>query len=57
MVIAALACSLVAALIAGVAMKIVVACAVLFAVPALWFWMFTPAEKAPFVYLLQRWKR
>jgi O-antigen/teichoic acid export membrane protein len=57
MVAGALACSLVAALIAGVAMKIVVACAVLLAVPALWFWTFTPAEKAPFVYLLQRWKR
>ena len=57
MVAGALACSLVAALIAGVAVKIVVACAVLLAVPALWFWMFTPAEKAPFVYLLQRLKR
>jgi O-antigen/teichoic acid export membrane protein len=57
MMASALACNLVAALIAGVAMKIVVACAVLLAVPVLWFWTFTPAEKAPFVYLLQRWKR
>ncbi|MCU1255208.1 MAG: polysaccharide biosynthesis protein, partial [Candidatus Angelobacter sp.] len=57
MMVIALACNLVAALIAGVAMKIVVAGAVLLAAPALWFWMFTPAERAPFIYLLQRWKR
>jgi hypothetical protein len=53
----ALGCSLVAALIAGVTMKVVVACAVLLGVPALWSVMFTPAEKAPFIYVLQHWKR
>jgi O-antigen/teichoic acid export membrane protein len=57
MMASALACNLVAALIAGLAIKTIVACGVLLAVPALWFWMFTPAEKAPFVYVLQRWKR
>jgi hypothetical protein len=41
-----------------VAIKIIVVCAVLFvAEPALWLWMFTPAQRAPFVYLLQRLKR
>ncbi|MCU1255202.1 MAG: polysaccharide biosynthesis protein, partial [Candidatus Angelobacter sp.] len=54
MVAGALAFSLVAALITGVAMKIVVACAVLLAVPALWFWTFTPAEKAPLQFVLRR---
>jgi O-antigen/teichoic acid export membrane protein len=54
----ALACNLVAALIAGMAIKIIIACGVLlFAAPALWYWMFTRAERAPFIYLLQRWKR
>jgi hypothetical protein len=53
----ALALNLGAALIAGVAIKIIVVCAVLFvAEPALWLWMFTPAQRAPFVYLLQRLK-
>jgi O-antigen/teichoic acid export membrane protein len=52
----ALTLNLVAALIAGLATKIVMVCGVLLlAVPALWFWMLTPTEKAPFIYLLQRW--
>jgi O-antigen/teichoic acid export membrane protein len=50
----ALACNLVVALIAGVAMKTIVACGILLAVPGLWFWMLAPAEKAPLRYLLQR---
>jgi len=53
MVAGALACSLVAVLVAGVAMKVVVSCAVVLAAPALWSCVFTPAEKAPFVHLLQ----
>jgi O-antigen/teichoic acid export membrane protein len=53
----ALGCSLVAALIAGVTMKVIVACAVVLGVPALWSGMFTPAEKAPFIYVLQHWNR
>jgi O-antigen/teichoic acid export membrane protein len=53
-----LALNLAAASIAGVAFKIIVVCAVFFvAVPALWLWFFTPAQRAPFVYLLQRLKR
>jgi O-antigen/teichoic acid export membrane protein len=53
----ALALNLAVALIAGLAFKIIVACAVfLFAVPALWLWMFTPAERAPLQVILQRWK-
>ncbi len=48
MIAGALALNLAVALIAGLAFKIIVACAVfLFAVPALWLWMFTPAERAP----------
>ncbi|MGZ4829267.1 MAG: flippase, partial [Candidatus Angelobacter sp.] len=55
MVAAALAFSLVAALIAGLAIKIAVACGVLLlAGPALWFWMLTPAERAPLQFVLQR---
>ena len=57
MIAGALAFSLVAALIAGLAVKIVVVCGVFLSVPALWFWMLTPAERNPFVYLLQRLKR
>lgn len=54
----ALALNLAAALIAGLAIKIIVACAVFFlAVPALWLWLFTPAQRAPLIYLLQRLKR
>lgn len=54
----ALALNLAVALIAGLAIKIIVACAVFFiAVPALWVWMFTPAQRAPFLYLLQRLQR
>ena len=51
----ALALNLAVALIAGLAFKIIVACAVfLFAVPALWLWMFTPAERAPLQVVMQR---
>ena len=54
----AMALNLAVALVAGVAIKIIVVCAVLFvAVPALWLWMFTPAQRAPIIYLLQRLKR
>ena len=54
----ALALNLAVALIAGLAFKIIVACAVfLFAVPALWLWMFTPAERAPLQLVMQRLKR
>ena len=54
----ALAISLAAALIAGLAIKVIAACAIFFvAVPALWLWFFTPEQRAPFVYLLQRLKR
>jgi O-antigen/teichoic acid export membrane protein len=53
-----LAINLAAALITGMAFKVIVACAMLFvAVPALWLWFFTPAQRAPFIYLLQRLKR
>lgn len=54
----ALALSLAVALTTGVAVKLIVVCLVLFvAVPALWLWMFTPAQRAPLIYLLQRLKR
>lgn len=54
----ALALNLAVALIAGLALKVIVACGIfLLAVPALWVWMFTPAQRAPFIYLLQRLKR
>ena len=53
----ALAVSLAVALTAGLGMKLIVVCVVLFlAVPALWLWMFTPVQRAPFIYLLQRLK-
>lgn len=58
MIAGALAFSVGAAFIAGLAIKIIVVCVVFFvAVPALWLWMFTPAQRAPFIYLLQRLKR
>jgi hypothetical protein len=45
------------ALITGVAIKLIVVCVIFFvAVPALWRWMFTPAQRAPLIYLLQRLK-
>jgi hypothetical protein len=54
----ALALNLAVALIAGLALKVIVACGIfLLALPALWVWMFTPAQRAPFIYLLQRLKR
>jgi hypothetical protein len=53
----ALALNLGVALITGVAIKLIVVCVVFFvAVPALWLWMFTPAQRAPLIYLLQRLK-
>jgi hypothetical protein len=53
-----LALNLAVALITGVAIKLIVVCAVFFlVVPALWLWMFTPAQRAPFIYVLQRLKR
>ena len=55
---AALALSLAVALITGLTIKILTVCAIFFVViPALWFWMFTPAQRAPFIYVLQRLKR
>ena len=58
MITGALASGLVAALITGLVIKILAACGVFFlAVPALWFWMLSPAERAPLLYLVQRWKR
>jgi O-antigen/teichoic acid export membrane protein len=53
----ALALNLAVALIAGLAIKMIVICAIFFVgVPALWLWFFTPAQRAPFIYLLQRLK-
>ena len=53
----ALALNLAAALITGVAIKLIVVCVIFFvAVPALSLWMFTPAQRAPLIYLLQRLK-
>jgi O-antigen/teichoic acid export membrane protein len=53
----ALALNLAVALIAGLAIKMIVVCAIFFfGVPALWLWFFTPAQRAPFIYLLQRLK-
>jgi hypothetical protein len=53
----ALALNLAATLITGVAIKLIVVCVIFFvAVPALSLWMFTPAQRAPLIYLLQRLK-
>jgi O-antigen/teichoic acid export membrane protein len=55
MVAGALGFNLVMALIASLTVRIVFASAVfLIAIPALWLWMFTPAERAPLHFLLQR---
>jgi O-antigen/teichoic acid export membrane protein len=55
MVAGALAFNLVVALIASLTVKIVLVSAVfLIAIPALWLWMFSPAERAPLHFLLQR---
>jgi O-antigen/teichoic acid export membrane protein len=55
MVAGALAFNLVVALIASLTVKIVLVSAVfLIAIPALWLWMFSPAERAPLRFLLQR---
>jgi O-antigen/teichoic acid export membrane protein len=58
MILGALALSLAVALITGLTIKILAVCAIfIVAMPALWLWFFTPAQRAPFVYLLQRLKR
>jgi O-antigen/teichoic acid export membrane protein len=58
MISGAMVLNLAVALITGLTIKILVACAIFFVVlPALWLWMFTPAQRAPFIYLLQRLKR
>jgi O-antigen/teichoic acid export membrane protein len=57
MVAGALAFNLVVAFIAILTVKIVLVSAVfLIAIPALWLWMFSPAERAPLHFLLRRWK-
>ncbi|HSK42951.1 MAG TPA: flippase [Candidatus Binatia bacterium] len=49
--------NLVAASIASLIVKAILVGAVfLLVLPALWLWMFTPAERAPLQFLLQRWK-
>jgi O-antigen/teichoic acid export membrane protein len=54
----ALGLNLAVALITGLTIKILVVCAIFFvAMPALWLWLFTPAQRAPFIYVLQRLKR
>jgi O-antigen/teichoic acid export membrane protein len=54
----ALALNLAVTLIAGLAIKVIVFLALFFvAVPVLWLWLFTPAQRAPFIYLLQRLRR
>lgn len=58
MILGALALSLAVSLLTGLTIKILAVCAIFFvAMPALWLWFFTPAQRAPFVYLLQRLKR
>jgi len=45
-------------LITGLTIKFLVAGAIfLVALPAAWLWLFTPTQRAPFIYLLQRLKR
>jgi hypothetical protein len=57
MIAGGLALNLVAALTTGLIVKAILVGAVfLLALPALWLWMFTPAERAPLQFLLQRWK-
>jgi hypothetical protein len=58
MITGAMALNLAVALITGLTIKILIACVIfLIALPALWLWMFTPAQRAPFIYLLQRLKK
>jgi len=58
MIAGALAINLAGTLITGATVKVIVACAIFFvAMPALWLWLFTPAQRAPFIYVLQRLKR
>jgi O-antigen/teichoic acid export membrane protein len=57
MMVGVLALNLAAASIGGMAIKIIAVCVVFFvAVPAFWLWFFTAAQRAPFIYLLQRLK-
>ena len=58
MMAAAMALSLAVALITGLTIKFLVVGAIfLVAMPAAWLWLFTPNQRAPFIYLLQRLKR
>jgi O-antigen/teichoic acid export membrane protein len=58
MILGALVLSVAVALITSLTIKILVVCTIFFvAIPALWLWMFTPAQRAPFIYVLQRLKR
>jgi O-antigen/teichoic acid export membrane protein len=57
MVAGALALNLAVALITGLTIKILTVCVIFFvAMPVLWLWMFTPAERAPLQGVMQRWK-
>jgi hypothetical protein len=54
----AMVLNLAVALITGLTIKFLVAGAIfLVALPASWLWLFTPTQRAPFIYLLQRLKR
>ena len=54
----AMALNLAVALITGMTIKfLVVGVIFLVALPAAWLWLFTPTQRAPFIYLLQRLKR
>jgi O-antigen/teichoic acid export membrane protein len=54
----AMALNLAVAWITGLTIKFLVVGAIfLIAMPAAWLWLFTPSQRAPFIYLLQRLKR
>jgi O-antigen/teichoic acid export membrane protein len=54
----AMVLNLAVALITGLTIKFLVVGAIfLVALPAAWLWLFTPTQRAPFIYLLQRLKR
>jgi O-antigen/teichoic acid export membrane protein len=58
MMVGAMALNLAMALITGLTIKFLVVGAIfLVAMPAAWLWLFTPNQRAPFIYLLQRLKR
>jgi len=58
MIAGALILNLAVALIIGLTIKFLVVGAIfLVALPASWLWLFTPTQRAPFIYLLQRLKR